>query len=172
MAENVSYKIDELTPLHSAAYLDYLLKKIRSAKKSIYAMIFIVDPRPFYDVNLNVRAIFAALSEAREKGVDVKVIVGTSDSDSIYLSCYVAREFFKHLAISVKTYQSTKESLHSKLVVIDDNISVLGSPNWTEGGLGRHIEDSVGIKSKTINKYLKTRFLKLWESSEQEERDE
>jgi phosphatidylserine/phosphatidylglycerophosphate/cardiolipin synthase-like enzyme len=165
MAENVSYKIDELIPLHSSAYSDYLLKEILSAKKSIYAMVFIVDPRVFQDVNLNVRAVFSALNEAKNKGVDVKVIVGTSSTESIYLACYVAKRCFERLAINVKSYQSTKESLHSKLVIIDDDVSMIGSPNWTEGGLGQHIEDSVGIKSKTVNKYLKTRFLKLWESS-------
>jgi len=166
MAESKSFKIDELTPLHGPSYRDYLLKSIMSAKKTIYAMIFIVDPRVFQDVNLNVRSIFSALHAAQDKGVEVKVIVGTSDIEDLQLACYVARQCFGYLGIDVKSYQSTKESLHSKLVIIDDNVSMVGSPNWTEGGLGKHIEDSVGIKSKTINKYLKTRFLKLWESSE------
>ena len=166
MAENKSYKIDELTPLHGPAYRDYLLKGIMSAKKSIYAMIFIVDLRVLRDVNLYVRAIFSALSEAKDKGVDVRVIVGTSNLEDVYLAHYVTKLCCKHLEIDVRSYQSTKESLHSKIVVIDDNVSMVGSPNWTDGGLGRHIEDSVGMKSKTINKYLKARFLKLWESSE------
>ena len=165
MAENKSYKIDELAPLHGPSYRDYLLKGILSAKKSIYAMIFIVDPRVFQDANLHVRAILSALREARDKGVDIKIIIGASDVEDIQLACYVAKQSFAHLGISVKSYQSAKESLHSKVVVIDDDVSMIGSPNWTEGGLGKHIEDSVGIKSKTINKYLKTRFLKLWESS-------
>ena len=165
MAENTSYKIDELEPLHGSSYLDYLLKVIQSAKESIYAMIFIIDPRVFRDANLHVRAIFAALNEARNRGVDIKIIIGTSDVEDIHLAHYVAKQSFMHLEISVKTYHSEKESLHSKVVIIDDNVSMIGSPNWTDGGLGGHIEDSVGIKSKTINKYLKTRFLKLWESS-------
>jgi len=161
----MAYKIDELAPLHGAEYRDYLLKEIQSAEKSIYAMIFIVDPRVSQDVNLNVRAIFSALKEARDKGVDVRVIVGSSDVEGIYLACHVTKQWFRHLGISVKSYHSTKESLHSKIVIIDDNVSMIGSPNWTEGGLGRHTEDSVGIKSNTVNKYLRTRFLKLWESS-------
>lgn len=163
--ENKSFNIDVVEPLHGSAYYDYLHKAILSAKKNIYAAIFIVDPRVSQDVNLKVRNIFSALHAVKIKGVDVRVIIGTSDAEDIYLANFVAKKYFEHLGIIAKSYKSEKDSLHSKFVIIDEKVSIIGSPNWSDGGFGRHIEDSVCIQSNPINKYLKSRFLKIWKTS-------
>lgn len=163
--ENKSYNLDSVEPLHGSAYYDYLHKAILSAKKSIYAAIFIVDPRVSQDVNLKVRSVFSALCSVKSKGVDVKIIIGTSDAEDIYLANYVAKKYLEHLGLTAKSYKSDKDSLHSKFVIIDERVSIIGSPNWSDGGFGRHIEDSVSIQSNPISKYLKTRFLKIWKTS-------
>lgn len=157
--------IQRVTPLHREGYYGYLSDNIAAAAKRIYAAVFIIDPRISEDVNLKVRQVFSALAERAAKGVDIKVIIGTSEAEDIFVANAVAKSYAAHLGLRFRQYKGDKDSLHSKFAIIDDKISVLGSPNWSDGGFGRHVEDSVGIESKSVNKYLATRFKKIWNTS-------
>lgn len=157
--------MQRVMPLHREAYYDYLCSNIAEATKRIYAAVFIIDPRVSEDMNLKVRTVFSALADRTAKGVDVKVIIGTSKAEDIYVANEVAKKYAAHLGLRFRQYKGDKDSLHSKFAVIDENISVVGSPNWSDGGFGRHVEDSIGIESKSVNKFLATRFMKIWNTS-------
>lgn len=159
------YPIKVAIPLHREEYHDYLLKRIAGAKERVYAAVFIVDPRLSFDATLKVRAVLNALGKQAAAGIDVRLILGTSVVEDIHVANAVARMYSTQLGVSVRQYRGDKESLHSKFSLIDSDWSIIGSPNWSDGGFGRHVEDSIAIESQGMNEYLTTRFRKIWETS-------
>jgi cardiolipin synthase len=72
--------------------------------------------------------IGAAMRNAALRGVDVRLIVpGTSDLRIVTLA---GRSYFDEMMASgVKVYLYRPTNLHAKVLVVDDAIGVIGSPN-------------------------------------------
>jgi cardiolipin synthase len=101
-------------------YYITLLSAIRSASKSIY-----LDAGYFVPTHLELHD----LMEAARRGVDVRLMLpGHSDS---YLALGVQHSHYSALfKAGVKIYETQREILHSKAVVIDGVWSVVGSSNF------------------------------------------
>jgi phosphatidylserine/phosphatidylglycerophosphate/cardiolipin synthase-like enzyme len=109
------------------------LKMIREAKKSIRIA----------NLNFNEPVITRALIDAVNRGVEVSIITNTHNDRSPYSLIwmgpphmsylgYLARSVNKdkrHLLHLYEYYTGEKSLLHKKVMVIDDNISVIGSLN-------------------------------------------
>ena len=63
--------------------------------------------------------------------------------------------------IKVKTENYAGKN-HSKNIIIDNNISIIGSMNFTNSGERRNDENVIIIKDKDINNYLNEIFKYLW----------
>ena len=57
--------------------------------------------------------------------------------------------FLKKNGVEV-SYDSNERVLHSKLIVIDSSVTILGSTNWTYSALRKNHESSVIISSPEI----------------------
>lgn len=72
--------------------------------------------------------ISAALKNAALRGVDVRVIVPASSD--LRIVSLAGRSYFDELMASgIRIFQYRPTNLHSKLLLIDDDIGVVGSPN-------------------------------------------
>jgi len=72
--------------------------------------------------------IGAALRNAALRGVDVRLIV--PDTSDLRIVSYAGRSYFDEMmAAGVRIFLFRPTNLHSKVLVIDDDVGVVGSPN-------------------------------------------
>ncbi|MGL5246356.1 MAG: cardiolipin synthase [Mycoplasmoidaceae bacterium] len=99
-----------------------------------------------------------SLISASMSGVDVKIILpGKPDNKKIILS--INRFLYeKLLNANIKIYEYNG-FIHTKAIIIDDDVVVLGSNNLDMRSLFINFETAIIVKSKEINSYLVNNFL-------------
>lgn len=115
--------------LHDSTYL----KIITCAKKYVY----IETPYLVMDYELTAALIFAA-----ESGVEV-VIITPHIPDKAYVHALTRSSYKKLIKAGVKIYEFTPGFIHSKLIVADDSVAVVGTANFDFRSLYLHFECSV-----------------------------
>ena len=124
-----------------------IIPLINSAKEYIYIPMFFITHK----------GIQEALINANNKGIEIKLI---GDATNARTKHTVHRELRK-VGIKVKT-ENYAGKMHAKTLIIDDEISVVGSLNYTKSGNNKNDENIVVIYNKDIAKYLKSTFLYTW----------
>lgn len=124
-----------------------LLPLINNAKNYIYIPVFVITHKNFNN----------ALINAKKRGVDVKIIVDATSANSKYSSVKLLREN----NIFVKT-ENRAGKMHMKSIIIDDEIVVLGSMNFSKSGQNYNDENTIILKNKEIAPIFKNNFLYLY----------
>jgi phosphatidylserine/phosphatidylglycerophosphate/cardiolipin synthase-like enzyme len=125
--------------------------------------MFIVNALIHQDPERKVRELLMLLISKRALGLDVRVIVEPSRQNrDIRLANEVAMAFLLRHGVHVRTYVGAKRSLHSKYVIVDEDLVVLGSHNWTHSAFTENREDSIALVSSAHNCELADEFLKAW----------
>jgi len=124
---------------------------IDSAKRSINIIVF--DWRWYPDDLSNPCQLFnQSIVRAKNRGVQIKVISNMLDIVKL----------LKDLGIEAKKLL-TPNLVHVKLMIIDDDIAVIGSHNYTQNAFTMNYEVSVIIESKDMDfKELKVFFANLY----------
>lgn len=159
------FHTDSVLLLNDANYLYFVLDNIKNAKNKIFAVIFIIDPRVRTDKRRDVRLLLDELAYAKWRGIDVKVIIGrSSETLNIDIANRVTFQYLQRKSIPTRFFLPTSKdySLHSKYIVFDEDLLVLGSHNWTGNAFHRSKETSVAIYSKEIAIKMEREFEKLW----------
>ena len=112
-------------------WIDCLVEDIMCAKSYIYIETF-----RFQDDLVGERVCDALIKQA-DKGLDIKIIVdswGTRHSSMFdkMQKHGIAVRFFKKIVISFNLFTKNHERNHRKIIAIDDNISYIGSANFSE----------------------------------------
>jgi cardiolipin synthase A/B len=109
--------------------------------------------------------IGAALRNAALRGVDVRLIVpGTSDLRIVSLA---GRSYFDEMMASgVRIHFYRRTNLHSKVLVVDDDVGVIGSPNVDMRSFFLNFELGVFLYDRPQIEALADGFLKDLEISE------
>lgn len=116
------------------------LKMINNAKKSI----IIETPYLILD-----EAITASLKLAADSGINVKVIIpGIPDKKAIYLATLSYAKELMENNIEVYTY---KGFMHSKLLIVDDDIVCVGSANMDRRSFSLNFEINAVIYNNDFN---------------------
>ncbi len=131
----------------------FVMQGITSAIMSSSKYIYIHTPYFIPNQTVNDTLIVAALS-----GVDVRLMVPRKSDSPIttYSSNSYLAEIMK---AGVKVYQYTEGFLHSKAIVIDDFISIIGSCNLDERSFYQNFEANSFIYEKETALELKQLFL-------------
>lgn len=109
---------------------------IDNAKKSIKIIVF--DWRNYQtDLGSAVFKLNQALIASADRGVDVRVIISAKNSNSKWL-----KDFFNVREVY------TKKLIHSKMIIVDDEVLILGSHNLTFSGLELNQELSIIVSGK------------------------
>ena len=124
-----------------------IIPLINSAQKYIYIPMFFITHK----------GIQEALINAKYKGVEIKLIGDATNSRTKHT---IHRELRK-VGIKAKT-ENYAGKMHAKTLIIDDEVSVIGSLNYTKSGNNKNDENIVVIYNKDIAKYLKGTFLYTW----------
>ena len=127
-----------------------LFKAIAGAKKCIYIQT------PYF---LPTDSLLKALQAAALTGIDVRIMLPKkSDSMVLTLASY---SYLKSCLISgIKIYLYRKGMLHSKTLVIDNEISSTGSTNFDFRSMEHNFECNVFVYSKEFNNRMKEIFHK------------
>lgn len=105
-----------------------------------------------------------SLASAKSRGVAVRVLLDQDRASDPYRSTIInspARGWLSALGIPCR-FDPADRLLHSKFVVIDGGISVVGSHNWTKTSLVRMEDLSLVIHSQPFATDLRRRFSALW----------
>lgn len=115
---------------------------INNAKKYVY----ITTPYLIIDNEL-----VTALKTCSISGVDVRIIVPHIPDKKIIF--YVTQSYYKELILAgVKIYEYLPGFLHSKIIVSDDTIAMVGTANLDYRSLYLHFENSCLLyKTSSIN---------------------
>jgi len=160
----------EVKNISNRKYYDTLLENIEKAEKSIHVCVYYIA---YYGKKGPVKDLMDALVNAKERGVDVLVILDQGNTSSRYtthLKNERAFAYLLHHGIEVY-YDDLKTTTHSKVIVIDKETVILGSTNWSQKSFNKSNEASLLATSqelaesyiKTINDILRTRPLMIKE---------
>lgn len=160
------YSVENLIPLEDENYLLFIRDAIKNSTKRVWVCMFLIDCYPNDDEDLAVRNILKLLAKKKKFNVDVKIITEFSrQTFSIHNSNKLAYLLTKYYGLDCRFYIGNKRSEHSKYLIIDDNLCIIGSHNFTPGALQKHKESSIAVFSKNLNIRLSQHFLSDWESS-------
>ncbi|HHT9118529.1 MAG TPA: phospholipase D-like domain-containing protein [Candidatus Hypogeohydataceae bacterium YC38] len=147
---------EEALPLIDAEYFPVVHDALAGAKKSILCAMYVAQLSPRHPMGWESMLLRDIIS-ATKRGLEVKVVL---EDDPERENKY-AYEFLKGAGVPVY-YDSADRVTHTKMIIIDDYISILGSPNWSYSGLRLNHEAAVLIKSKEVA----TAFRKAFEAIE------
>ncbi len=143
-------------------YFPAVKEALKNAKSSIYLVMYFVNFDPKAKKS-PINELVAEVVNAHKRGVKVKVILDQNISFAEWegrggkwereakndpLFVYLKKE-----GIEVY-YDNLFVVTHSKAIVIDEEVVILGSVNWTESSLRRNWEASCLIRSKELAKQL------------------
>ena len=125
------------------------LAAINQAERSVYITT------PYFIPN---EAIYNALQQAALSGIDVRLLVpGESDSRLVNKA---AESFYEDLlACGVRIFRYNKGFVHAKTMVVDDNLSVVGTANMDIRSFDFNFEVNAFVYSREINWKLSEAFL-------------
>jgi len=166
-----------ITILTNRDYFPVVHKLFQEADGSIEVMMFSAryyteKPRFAGDIEhepgthwSNTNVLLDDLVEAQERGVDVKMIL---DSSTWNESNTELNKDFGQLLVEggVAVYMDDPEvTTHTKLILVDDNLTVVGSTNWSYYALDTNNETSVLIQSSEINESYREFFSEVLANS-------
>ncbi|MDD5773100.1 MAG: phospholipase D-like domain-containing protein [bacterium] len=151
----------EITNISGRKYYPAVKEILDKSQKSISMAMYLVsiDEK---NTQSEVYQLCESLVNAKKRGVKVKVILDQTidykrlDSGDEWQNeggNQNAFRFFKKNEIDV-LYDTKAIHTHSKVIVVDENIVILGSTNWSDSALNKNNEASVVIRSKELARSL------------------
>lgn len=125
-----------------------LTSLIANAKKSIW----ITTPYLLLPEHIINQLLFASV-----RGIDVKIVVPNLPDDKKYILTINRNSSIKMIESNIKVYEYSG-FVHSKSIMIDDEISVVGSNNMDFRSLMINFETAILVKSKQMNTSLRNIF--------------
>ncbi len=126
----------------------FFVTALNTARKRIWlsAPYFVPDP-----------AVLKALQLAALRGVDVRIITtGTPDSLPVYMAAF---HYMEQLAgLDIKFYAYSPGFLHEKVMLIDDELSTVGTPNFDNRSFRLNFEVTAVIVDKSFAEAMQTMF--------------
>ena len=126
---------------------NYIIKLIDNAKSYVYIPVFVITHKDFNN----------ALIRAKNRGVDIKIIVDATSAGQKYSSV----KFLRENKIPVKV-ENRAGKMHMKSIIIDGQYSIIGSMNFTKSGENYNDENVLILDNPKIASAFKTDFLHYW----------
>ena len=136
-----------------AQYFDVAKKMIQEAKSSIRVMMY---EMVYYNKHPNSPSniLMRELIDAKKRGVKVEVVLEVREGeDRTTKNNRLSGKILSEGGVEV-IYDLLLKTTHAKLMVVDMEVILLGSANWTFAGLTKNHEVSVLIRSKEVAKEL------------------
>ena len=155
----------ELRPILDQDYYPTLMELIRGAQKRIGIMHFLL-----FSERGKTKGLVEALMEASKRGVDVRILLEGHKSGVSQRNRLTATSLEK-TGIAV-AYSGRSRLIHTKMVLIDDSLVLVGSSNLTNTSLSDNHESNVLLRSEVASRALWAHFdvvsNKPWEDNSTE----
>lgn len=116
---------------------------IREARKELQILAYLFTPKALHILNL--------VEEAAERGVRITMVINNLKSQPQAIKSKLKSLTKKSQNVSVFDFTgSNKEQLHAKIIVADRKRAIIGSANFTWGGMFSNYEIGVLIEDKSI----------------------
>ena len=158
--KNCAIDSSEIIPVSDRGYYPAVHEAITNAKKSIHITAFELLYYDNYKESLE-NQIITDLIAAQKRGVDVRIVLDEYSDTNPSTNAY---EYVKRNGVKIK-YDSNKTTTHSKLIVIDGKVVILGSTNFSYYALEKNNEVDVIISSEKTAEYFERYFQRLWDAS-------
>ena len=151
---------DGVIIMNNRDYVPTLTELVDNAQKSVHAIIYQTGYYPDYPDG-EPTYLQDALISASARGVKVQIIVDQSSwNPSSSMKNYEYAEYMRSKGVEV--YLDPPDiTTHTKVVVIDSSITVVGSTNWSFYALAMNNECAVAVKSKDLAKVYEKFFSQL-----------
>ncbi len=151
-----SLPVDDAVPLIDQEYYPEVHKAFTNARKSILCIMYMAKLDPGH-MDGDEYQLVLDLINAHKRGVKVLVIFDQNvkfwekgkKRNIIERKSEYAYDLLLHAGVPV-FYDSKNRVTHSKVMVVDEYITIVGSANWTYGALRKNHEASVMIKSRDV----------------------
>lgn len=134
-------------------YLPFLKERIDYAEQSIDVVMYLCVLRDEVQDWQAVYEALEALVRAQRRGVAVRVVfsgeVFDKNDSGVAAFNRKARDFLLRHGVRAKVFDGSR-MLHSKIVIIDRRISIVGSHNWTYSAFTKNLETSLALNSEKI----------------------
>ena len=130
-------------------------KILANAKDSIHLVCFELKYYPTFKASLE-NQIIEDLVEAKQRGVEVKIIVDEFSEDNN------AFDYLKENGIDIK-HDSENVTTHAKLLIVDGRIVLVGSTNLSYYALEKNNEANVVIEDEEVAQDFEGYFDGLWQ---------
>ncbi len=147
---------EELTVVNNRDYFSRVSLALDSAQQSICVVMYVMKYYPEEPTSVNL--LLDELIGAQGRGVDVKVVLEGSVNDTVTIN------HLKEGGISVRL-DPEEVTTHAKMVLVDGEVVIFGSTNWTESAIRSNNETNVQIKEASIAEVYEDYFQSLWEVS-------
>ena len=145
LAGDVPMRVLNAGPTDVEALGDVFFNLICGAKKEILIVT------PYFIPTEDLRS---ALRSAALRGVDVRILVPKRGNN--WLAQYAARSFFEELLVSgVRIFERFPPFMHTKLIVADGRIVVLGSANFDTRSIRLNYETSMLVCDAKFGERMK-----------------
>lgn len=147
--------------LEGPAYYERLPEFLRAASISIkVAMFHAAFPGPNHPTKLLLDELIASTA----RGVDVRVVLDRDRATDPYMSTVIntsAKRYLENHGVECR-FDKEDVLLHSKYVIVDEKLCVLGSHNWSAGSYSTFDDLSFVVESSGMAAALVARFELLW----------
>ncbi|MCX8084104.1 MAG: phospholipase D-like domain-containing protein [Calditerrivibrio sp.] len=141
------YKEHDIAFLPDETLIRSMVSDVEFSKMSIYIAIYFFKT----DNDGYAKELKTALLRAADRGVRVYIVLDVAENDITTDANLVTAKELNHNNIVVKV-DSPFRKLHSKIMVIDEEVVYLGSHNYTNSAFSKNNESTLRIKSKKIAK--------------------
>ncbi|TES93690.1 MAG: hypothetical protein E3J87_01740 [Candidatus Cloacimonadota bacterium] len=145
--------------INNRDYFPAVYKLFQDAEESIYIFMYLARIYPDYPEDVNWE-LLDVLIEAKERGIDVKVILDASSwNKGNTLKNKQMADALKEGGVEV-FFDPPDITSHSKLLIVDHRYTVVGSTNWSYHALEKNNEASVLIDSEPVAEAFEEYFYK------------
>lgn len=134
---------EEFRFIDSRDYLKTVQEAMKSAQRSIRVMMFYSNYSSHSRNAANI--LISELEAARKRGVEVEIILETSHEEIVNRGNRASAERLLEGGIEAMFYPIFPV-MHTKLVLIDDEVSIVGSHNWTNAAAYNNSESSALVR--------------------------
>jgi len=126
-----------------------IIEWISRANRSIHILIY----------SFTLDSISDAIIDAYERGVDVKIVL-----EQEQITQYSEYWKLKETGVPVRN-DTNPYSMHNKVMIVDKEIVITGSYNWSSSAENRNNENMIVIRSREIAEMYEREFERIWEES-------
>ncbi|MEO1784926.1 phospholipase D-like domain-containing protein [Thermodesulfobium sp. 4217-1] len=152
--EQISSKsVELLFPRENENPVPVLTNLYNNAKKKIDVAIY----------SFTQPEILKALTNAKKRGVDVRVIVDREQSNGNVMKHAINTLLIDKIPVKVNTHSGL---MHLKMSVIDDSIATTGSYNYSKAATDTNDEMFVVVSDQAFAKKCENYFDRMWNDNE------